>query len=375
MPRKKETTKEQDMVKVESKAVGVDVGTMFYQVASPDPSNPDNMIIQIKRNSFVEMPQEEDNIEEQLKNNNWEYVKDGKSFYVVGEDSLNVVNMFPNANKLRRPMESGVLSKDETKGLVVLSKIIEKTIGRAPTKDSVVCTCISSESVDGSPGSLIHKARLMSLFTNLGWQVKVIEEAEAVILSEEPVMVDSDGKEIGLSGIGISFGAGRVNCVMYFRGRKIIGMSSSRSGDYIDKKVQEITGKPKGQITKKKETKLDFTKLDENDEVIFATNIYYREVIKYTFTKFISKFREVESDYQDKKIEIVIAGGTSMPKGFVGIVKEVVAEMEVPFEIKDIRHASDPRNAVVKGLLTQAILTQENLKGKKDKEMDEALEG
>ena len=64
-----------------------------------------------------------------------------------------------------------------------------------------------------------------------------------------------------------------------------------------------------------------------------------------------------------------------MPKGFVGIVKEVVAEMEVPFEIKDIRHASDPRNAVVKGLLTQAILTQENLKGKKDKEMDEALEG
>jgi hypothetical protein len=366
-----EPAKEKEMNKLESKVYGVDVGTMFYQVAQPDPTDPEGALLQSKRNSFVEMPADEDH-EDTLKSNNWEYVKDGKTYYVIGEDSLNVVNLFPNGAKLRRPLASGVLNKDESKGLVVLSKIVEKTLGRAPTPDSVVCTCISSESADGSPDSLMHKSRLISIFTNLGYQVKVIEEGEAVIASEEPVM-EEDGKQIPLSGIGISFGAGRVNCVMSYRGKKIIGMSASRSGDWIDKKVEEATGKPLTQITKKKETKLDLASKDEEDPILYGNIIYHREMFKYVLSKFIARFKEVQSDYEGKKIEIVVAGGTSSPKGFLELMKEVVGEMDVPFVIKGIRHASDPRNAVVKGLLIHALNYQEKIREKKDKELEEAL--
>ena len=70
-------------------------------------------------------------------------------------------------------------------------------------------------------------------------------------------------------------------------------------------------------------------------------------------------------------LDIVIAGGTSMPKGFRDKVKSVVDELDLPFEIKDVIQSEDPRNAVVKGLLTQAIISQKKLK---DKKIDEMLE-
>ena len=56
-----------------------------------------------------------------------------------------------------------------------------------------------------------------------------------------------------------------------------------------------------------------------------------------------------------------------MPKGFTDKVKTVVAEMDLPFKIKEVRRAKDPRNAVVNGCLAQALVSQKRLK-KENKE-------
>jgi hypothetical protein len=50
-----------------------------------------------------------------------------------------------------------------------------------------------------------------------------------------------------------------------------------------------------------------------------------------------------------------------MPKGFIEKVKSIIARLNLPFEIKDIKKAKDPRNTVVKGCLTQALISHKKL--------------
>ena len=172
------------------------------------------------------------------------------------------------------------------------------------------------------------------------------------------------------SGIGISFGAGRVNCVLAYKGLQVVGMSAARSGDWVDKKVAEAIGDPLSQVTKAKETKLDFNNLDADDDVVFALDAYYGEMIKYVFSKFAKKFQEVKSQFE-APLEVIVAGGTSMPKGFCSKVENVIRELDLPFEVAGVRHASEPRNAVVKGCLTQAVITARKMH--RDEDIDSAL--
>jgi len=341
---------------VNSRACGIDPGTMFFQVAE---KNGEDIDIKSIRNSFVELEASED-IEQVLQQNDWQYVQDDKKYYIIGEDSMRVARMFPGKVELRRPMQDGVLNKGEEKKMLVMSQMIESSIGKAPDDKSVVCFCVSSESVDSGVDNTFHRARLEGMFKRLGWQTKIIEEGHAVILSERPVMIEPDGKESPYSGLGISFGAGRVNCVLAYKGLPIVGMSINRGGDWIDRKVSEQTDIPISQITHIKETKLDFDNVDYDNDAIFALDAYYTNMIEYIFKKFAVKFSEVKSQFE-VPLDIVIAGGTSVPKGFVNKVAEVFKTLELPFQIKEVRRAKDPRNSVVKGCLTQAIITQKRL--------------
>lgn len=348
------------------KVVGCDVGTMFFQVAEQEG---EEVSVNTTRNAFVELAATDD-MEEVLDRNGWQYVKDGNKYFVIGEDSLRVANMFPGKVELRRPLQDGVLNKGEEKKMLVLAQLVKNSIGEAPTKTSVVTTCVSSDPVDGSVDSGFHKARLMGIFKNLGWNVKVLEEGHAVILSERPVVVEPDGSESPYSGIGISFGAGRVNCVLAYKGLPVVGMSAARSGDWIDQRVSEATGEPISQVTKAKETKLDFENIDFDDDIVFALDAYYGEMIKYVFSRFSVKFQEVKSQFE-APLEVVVAGGTSMPKGFCTKIKNTISELDLPFEVKGVKHASEPRNAVVKGLLTQSVITARKLQ--KEQDIDSAL--
>ncbi|MEQ9716115.1 MAG: hypothetical protein ABGF52_11360 [Candidatus Asgardarchaeum sp.] len=340
-----------------SKVYGVDCGTMFFQVAE----NATDGTLNLKeiRNAFVELEADED-IEQVLEQNDWQYVSDGKHYYVIGEDSMRVARMFPGRVELRRPMQGGVLNKGEDKKMLVMAKMIESSIGKAPDDKSLVCTCVSSDPVDNAVDNTFHKARLEGMFKRLGWNVKVIEEGHAVILSEKPVIIEAGGKKVPFSGIGMSFGAGKVNCVLAYRGLSVVGMSAARSGDWVDQKVSEHTDKPLSQVTNIKETKLDFNSIDYDDDVIFALDAYYTNMIEYVFKNFAKKFSKVKSEFE-APLDIVIAGGTAIPSGFSSKVESVVEDLELPFKIKNVICSKDPRNAVVKGCLTQAIISQKKL--------------
>jgi len=354
-----------------SRIIGFDPGTMFFQMA--EKNNNGEIELKSMRNSFVELQNyETQDVEDILKQNKWQYVSDSDNYYVIGEDSLKCSLIFPGI-KLRRPMRDGVLNKGEEKKMLIMAKIIESLIGKNDIdNDSLVCFCTSGKSIDNNVDDKFHAARLGGMFERLGLKTKKIDEGTAVVLAERPTMLDTDGLEIPYTGIGISFGAGKVNAVLAYKGLPIISMSSTRSGDYIDRMVAENTDSSLPQITRAKETKLDFSKINEliDDDVIFCLDVYYKNLIEYTFRNLAKEFKKVKSEFSGP-IDICLAGGTASPPGFRDKVKSVVDGLDLPFEIKDVKISEDPRNAVVKGLLTQAIISQKKLKGRK---IDEMLE-
>lgn len=346
-------------------SAGYDVGTMFCQMARQE-SNGTTYMSNV-RNAFVEIPESED-VDEILNRNGWQWVRDGKNVFVIGEDSVQVAKLFPGKVEIRRPLQDGVLNKNEEKKNIVLASIIESQLGKATDENCVVTTCVSSPCVDSSSDSTFHAARLKGMFSRLGWNVKVIEEALAVILSERPCVVDDDGSEVPYSGIGMSFGAGRANCMLAFKGMPILGMSVSRSGDWIDRMVSEQTGTPLAQVMEIKEKKLNFNNIDMDNDVIFALDAYYDAMLKHVFGLFCKKFKEVKSDF-NKPLDIVVAGGTSMPNGFEKKVESSIRSFDLPFKINSVKKSKDPRHSVVTGLLTQAEIVRRKLeKGQITKE-------
>lgn len=342
--------------KSSARAVGVDVGTMFFQTAE---LVDDKISVSAVRNAFVEIPYSSE-LEEILTRNGWRYVNDGTQYFVVGDDSMQVAKLFPGSVEIRRPLQDGVLNRDEPKKSLVLSGIIESSLGKAPDENSVVCTCVSSPCADAGQDSTFHAARLKAMFTRLGWNVKVIEEGLAVILSERPSVVLDDGTEVPFSGIGMSFGAGRANCVVAYKGMQVIGMSVSRSGDWVDKQVSEQTAVPVSQVIDFKERVLNFENIDEDNDIAFALDAYYDAMLRHVVGLFAKKFTEVKSQF-DKPLDVVIAGGTSMPKGFEKKLARIMSSINLPFKIGDVRKAADPRNAVCSGLLTSAQIVKNRL--------------
>ena len=160
--------------------------------------------------------------------------------------------------------------------------------------------------------------------------------------------------------MGISFGAGRANCVLAYKGMQILGMSVQRSGDWIDKQVSQQTGVPISQVMTKKENILDLTKDEYDDDVLFALSAYYDAMLKYVLNNFASKLKDVKTEFS-YPIDIVVAGGTSMPKGFENRVEKIVRSLQMPFSINKVTKSASPRNSVVSGLLTQAEIVKRKL--------------
>jgi hypothetical protein len=213
------------------------------------------------------------------------------------------------------------------------------------------------------------------LFKRLKWEnVKIIDEALAVILSENPKAIEKDGNESSYSGLGISFGGGRINAVLAYKGIQVLGLSTQNSGDWVDQKVAEQTGSPLSTIIVKKERELNFLKPEmyDEDDILYALDVYYDVMIENVFKHFSAKFVEVKSEF-DADLDVVLAGGTSVIPGFDKKVEKVICKLKLPFRIKNVRMASDPRNAVVKGLLIQAAITHKKLIKASEDELKDLL--
>jgi hypothetical protein len=331
--------------------IGLDVGTMHLCCARSDQDD-----VNMMRNVFLKLDEDEVSISE-LSDINYVRGDDGELF-IIGSDAFRFANIF--GQQISRPMESGLISPKEIYALDVLTLMLKQLIGELRDVEAYCSYSVPAEAIDEGRSVIYHEKIFGQMLSTLGINHTSVNEAMAIVYSE-------CAKE-KFSGIGISFGAGMANCAISYKGIEALKFSTARAGDWIDKNSAESLGMVPNRVTTVKENKLDLTdplaskeKNKKSKRVLQALYHYHDALINYTVKKIIHEFNETVDIEIDEAIPIVVSGGTSLPKGFIALFKDILNKYELPFEVSEIRPAKNPLTAVANGLL---VKTMADIRGK-----------
>ncbi|RME03057.1 MAG: hypothetical protein D6805_07960 [Planctomycetota bacterium] len=346
-------------------AKAIDIGTSFIVGAEIKDGKEEFRAI---RNAFFSMPRED--FEDMFLNAGAFYIERNDELYIIGEDALKFSMISGNTENYRRPMAKGILNPGEEEAVRVIQVIIEGILGKASYPGEIVVATIPADPIEEDLDVTYHRVVLERFLKQLGYEVKIINEALGIIYSENPTATMEDGTESPFTGIAISFGAGMSNLVVTWRAKQIFEISCGRGGDWIDAQVARMKNMPVGKVTSLKEKKLDLSKDRQPDDVLMALEIYYEELIRYTLENF-NKFFKQTNALMDVPLKIVVGGGTSMVPGFVEKFKEILGTVKLPFEIEDVVLAADPLKAVAGGALVAGISAEKKKKKQQQQQRTE----
>ena len=325
-------------------AKGLDVGTMNLIAAE---RKTEKTTLTQQRNSYVEIEYSEV-AEKMLARSDVLYIRKDNNVYIVGEDALNFANVFNK--ETRRPMQKGILNRDEKSAIPMIRLIIERLVG-APKHDGelIYYTSPARPADDPRQDVLYHQKTIESILRKLGYTPRVINEGMAVVYSELP--------DNQFTGMGVSFGAGMTNVCLAHYGLPVMTTAVARGGDWIDENVAEATGHTKDKVTAFKEKDFAITEQPGN-ELESALTIYYENLIDYVVA---SIKREVEKARVEEgmKVPIAITGGTASPEGFDRLLERKLKAANLPFEIQSIKRAKSPLYSVALGTLVAARAEEE----------------
>jgi len=264
--------------------------------------------------------------------------------------------------KVKRPMEKGLISPSESDGIDVLTLIMKQLVGT--TYNGHVVYSVPAPSIDMNNNITYHEGVFSRIFRELGYTSESFNEAMAIIYSQ--------CRDDKFTGLAFSFGAGMINLALSFRSVPIISFSVARSGDWIDENVAMSLGTVPNRVTVIKEngTDLENYQIGNKKERRLREAIvyYYREVIRYALDMVTNKLNEESGNLElPESMPIIVSGGTSMAKGFMPLFKEVLSEnKDFPLTISDVRHADDPLGCVAEGLLIRGLMKTKTSSEKKN---------
>lgn len=333
--------------------VGVDVGTAFLVKAALDGNE---VKFKKERDAFFSM-EISDTTKNVLEMTNVPFIEDPETnqIYVVGEEALKLGTMIDGT--LRRPLKGGVISNKEREAIKILQSLIESLVGKAKQEGETLHYTVPAAPINADFDIVYHESVLNSIFTNLGYNPKPINEALCIVYSQ---LVSKR-----LTGATLSFGSGMSNVCLSMMGIPAVTFSIVGGGDSIDQGAQKaVVGKRLTQITSRKEKGINIVNPDPKDDVEVALSIYYKSLIKNVVKGFANAVNTAEKvpTFQEP-ITVVVAGGTSLAGGFMEVLKEEFNLVKLPFEIGEIVHAKDPLYAVADGAL-KASLIEEKKKSK-----------
>ncbi len=324
--------------------IGLDIGTMNIVCAKSNSSD-----IKVMRNVFLPLKEDEISISDLTEIS---YVKSEEDdLFIIGQDAFKFSNIF--GQEVSRPMKRGLISPDEVDAIDILTMMLKDVIGDTSNQDIYCTYSIPAEAIDANRSVTYHERVFGSILDSLGINHSSLNESMAIIYSET--------QNEKFSGIGLSFGAGMMNCAISFKGVEATKFSTERSGDWIDRNVAESLNMVANRVTNIKEKYLDLVGGTNHQNkkirrVLEALNYYYQAMIDYTIKQIIHEFEEnVDLDIEDENIPIIVSGGTSLPNGFLEIFKEKLLQHNLPFEISEIRRAKNPLTAVANGLLIKTL--------------------
>ncbi len=149
-----------------------------------------------------------------------------------------------------------------------------------------------------------------------------------------------------------------MNVAVLSSGDPVVTFSTSKSGDWVDKQAAIATNLTHSIVQQEKEgADLDLMSPDPDNQVHLAIAVYYGNLIVYTLEQIAYDLARSPAlpKFKDP-VPLIVAGGTSLPKGFVQKFEQALASVDMPINISGVRQASDPLHAVANGLTLAASM-------------------
>lgn len=155
--------------------------------------------------------------------------------------------------------------------------------------------------------------------------------------------------------------SGMCNTALAINGIEGLTFSVARGGDWIDGGAAKATGSTSSRMCAVKEKGIDLLAPKTREEEALA--LYYKALVVYCIDHTAAEFAKIADRFAlPKAIPIVVSGGTALAGNFLPFFEQVfeTKRKRFPIEVSEIRQASDPLNAVARGLLIQALQEDED---------------
>jgi len=330
-----------DLVKAGASPMGIDVGTSKIVAARRKGKDIDSAS---QLNAFIPVPYSRFT-ETILGQNDISYYREGDELIIYGAATERFANMF-NV-EARRPMAEGTLNPRERQSMPVLEAILQTLVPRAKAAGEIMAFSVPAAPAGRESALTYHEATLRAYFESLGYKAVAINEGLAVIFSE----LENDN----FSGIGMSCGGGLCNVTLAFLSIPSILFSVTKGGDFIDTSVGAVVNEHATRVKVLKEEGLDLSRTPK-DKLEKALHIYYEDLVE----TLVGELRRALSTADklprtERALPLVLAGGTTKPRGFKELFERVLKGRAMPIEISEVRMAKDPLTATARGALIAAM--------------------
>ena len=323
--------------------VGLDLGTSSI-IASRE--NDENRVVsRIERNVFLGVRSDE-TTKGLLAKLNIKYAATAQKLYVLGDMALELSHIFNREGQ--RPMSIGILNPGEMESLPIIKLLVQNVLWPPRTENEVCCFSVPAKIMESDADTIYHRGVFERILTEVGFKAIVVDEGYAVVLAE---LADKD-----FTGIGISCGAGLVNVCASFKSMPVLSFAVGRGGDWIDKNAATALGIVSSNVMAIKEQGISLVKPVTREEEAIA--IYYRSYVRYFLESIARQFSVRGTAPQfTKPVDIVLAGGSSLPGGFLDVVKDELKRIDLGVPVGSISRAEEPLLSVSRGCLFQAMNT------------------
>lgn len=321
---------------------GIDIGTM--NIVSARRTGADKVETSRVRDAFLDL---DAGAKKMLKLSGVNFIDRGEDgIIVVGDAALEMANVF--GREARRPLSQGLIAAGELDALDILAVMIKNLLGEPSVAGECCFYSVPAAPVDEDRDIVYHKGVFERIITECGFSALPSNEAMAIIYAET-------AKE-GFSGLAISFGSGMCNVSLAVNGIDGLMFSVAQGGDWIDAGAAKATGSTQSRMCSLKERGFDLLAPKSREEEALA--LYYKSLIEYCLDNIAKEFAKIKDRFAlPRPIPIVVSGGTALAGNFLPFFQQTFESKRkrFPVEVSEIRMATDPLNAVARGLLIQAI--------------------
>lgn len=331
---------------------GFDCGT--YHLVSCKREN-GNFIYKKEVNAFIEMPLDNRFVFNMMKNAGVPLIEQPESNvgYALGEAAVNMAYTM-NQIELKRPMKDGCLNPKEKHAQQIMNVMAHSLIGEIDEPDEKLYYSVPANAINQETDADYHSKVLQAMFkaytSEKGYKV------DAYPINEALALVYAELGSKAWTGIGISFGAGMVNLCYAIYGAPVFQFSLVNSGDWIDKMASRAIGEETTTYVNKEKMKADLTVENPETLVQRAIKSQYEIMIQHTVQGIKKGIEQAGAKARSENpVDIVIAGGTSMPKGFDVLFSKILEQAKLTnIKIGSVIRPEDPLFSVARGCLIAA---------------------